>query len=173
MENATREALAFAAREAALKPFHGYLPGRESNLEPIVCRFPKWNLREADRLWCAAFVYHCCIEAGFAIPCSPDQCVTCNLAGCGGWEEFALGDPRLEYHKPGDGFHPGPGDIVLFDRVFCGEEHDHIGIVLEARDGALITAEGNTLDDNISRIMRRPMDAHIRAYIRIPDGFRY
>lgn len=99
--------------------------------------------------------------------------MTCSLAGCGGWEEFALGDPRLEYHKPGDGFHPGPGDIVLFDRVFCGEEHDHIGIVLEARDGALITAEGNTLDDNISRIMRRPMDAHIRAYIRIPDGFRY
>ena len=56
MENATREALAFAAREAALKPFHGYLPGRESNLDPIVRRFPKWNLREADRLWCAAFV---------------------------------------------------------------------------------------------------------------------
>lgn len=99
--------------------------------------------------------------------------MTCSLAGCGGWEEFALGDPRLEYHKPGDCFHPGPGDIVLFDRVFCGEEHDHIGIVLEAWDGALITAEGNTLDDNISRIMRRPMDAHIRAYIRIPDGFRY
>ena len=71
MENATREALAFAAREAALKPFHGYLPGRESNLEPIVRRFPKWNLREADRLWCAAFVYHCCIESGFAIPCKP------------------------------------------------------------------------------------------------------
>lgn len=81
MESATREALAFAAREAALKPFHGYLPGRESNLDPIVRRFPKWNLREADRLWCAAFVYHCCIEAGFAIPYSPDQCVTCSLAG--------------------------------------------------------------------------------------------
>lgn len=41
MENATREALAFTAREAGLKPFHGYLPGRESNLEPLVRRFPK------------------------------------------------------------------------------------------------------------------------------------
>ena len=171
MENATREKLASTAREAALKPFHGYLPGKESNLEPIVRPFPGWSLREADGLWCAAFVYYCCLEAGFAIPYRPDQCVTCHLAGCGGWEEFALGDPRIEYHNPGDGFCPGPGDIVLYDRVFCGGEHDHTGIVLEVRDGTLLAAEGNS--GNVSRLMRRPMDEHIRAYIRIPDGFRY
>lgn len=173
MENATREKLAFTAREAALKPFHGYLPGKASNLAPIVRHFPKWSLREADRLWCAAFVYYCCVEAGFSIPYSPDECVTCSLAGCGGWEEFALGDSRIGYHNLSDGFLPEPGDIVLYDRVFNGQEHDHTGIVLEVQGGALVAAEGNTLHDNISRIMRRPMDGHIRAYIRIPDGFRY
>ena len=58
MKKATGEALAKAAYEAARMPFHGYLPGKDSNLEPIVRPFPKWTLKEADGLWCAAFVYY-------------------------------------------------------------------------------------------------------------------
>lgn len=64
--------------------------------------------------------------------------MTCNLAGCVGWEEYAIGDRRIEYHQRDENFRPEAGDIVLFDRVFIGQEHDHI-----------------------------------RAYIRIPDGYRY
>ncbi len=33
-------------------------------IEPIIKYFPKWNIKEADRLWCAEFVYYCCMEAG-------------------------------------------------------------------------------------------------------------
>lgn len=170
---ATRKCLAEVAREKALLPFHGYIDGKESNIEPIVKHFPKWNLKEADRLWCAAFVYYCCVEAGFRIPYSPEECVTCSLAGCGGWEEYAMGDSRIEYHRRDDSFVPEAGDIVLYDRVFINKEHDHIGIVLEAYEDRLVVAEGNTFNDNISRVMERPMDEHIRAYIRIPDGYRY
>lgn len=86
MENATREKLVKIARENAQKPFHGYLENKESNIEPIIKYFPKWNIKDADRLWCAAFVYYCCIEAGVQIPYSPNACITCSLAGCGGWE---------------------------------------------------------------------------------------
>lgn len=170
---ATRARLAEVAREKALLPFHGELEGCESNLEPIVRRFPKWNLREADRLWCAAFVYHCCVEAGFRIPYSPDECRTCSLAGCGGWEEFAMGDPRIEYHRRGEAFTPAPGDVVIYDRVFIDREHDHIGVVLEVREGTILSAEGNYADTNASAIVERPLDEHIRAYISIPDGFAY
>lgn len=173
MENATRQKLAEVAKKNAQKPFHGYLADRESNLAPIIRYFPRWSIRDADKMWCAAFVYYCCIEAGFIIPYSPDECVTCSLAGCGGWEEYAIGDSRIEYHRHGHPFRPEAGDIVLFDRVFMDQEHDHIGIILEVRDGELITAEGNTLHDNISGIMRRPIDGHIRAYIRIPNGYQY
>ena len=173
MKRATRRRLAEVAREKAQLPFHGFVEGETSNLEPIIRHFPQWNVKDADRLWCAAFVYYCCIEAGFEIPYSPSECVTCSLAGCGGWEEFAMGDSRVEYHTRDEGFIPKAGDIVLYDRVFVNREHDHIGIVLEENGDRIIVAEGNTFHDNISRVIERPLDDHIRAYIRIPDGFRY
>ncbi len=171
MEKATREYLAKIAREKAQLPFHGYVGGKESNLEPIVHPFPKWSIKEADGLWCAAFVYYCCAEAGFAIPIRPEECITSHLAGCLAWEEFAKGDSRIEYHKAAEGFVPQTGDIVLYDRVFVNHVHDHIGIVLQKLDNAILAAEGNI--NNRSGIIARPMDEHIRACIRIPDGYRY
>ncbi len=50
-------------------------------------------------------------------------------------------------------------------------DHDHIGIVLENYDNYIITAEGNV--ENVSRILERKKNSHIRAYIRIPDNFSY
>lgn len=70
-------------------------------------------------------------------------------------------------------FTPSGGDIVLNDRVFMNCEHDHIGIVLEYKSSTIIVAEGNTFNDNISRIMERNKDEHIRPYIRIPENFNY
>lgn len=171
MERATRQTLAMAAEKAAQIPFHGYMEGKKSNLEPMLRFFPKWTLREADGLWCAAFVYYCCREAGFEIPIRPDTCKSCHLAGCIAWEEFAQGDARIEYRRGEEGFVPEPGDIVLYDRVFENKEHDHIGIVLENRGDMILAAEGNV--NNVSGIIERPKDEHIRAYIRIPDGYEY
>ncbi len=171
MEKATREYLAKVAEKAAQLPFHGYMEGKESNLEPVIRFFPKWTLREADGLWCAAFVYYCCREAGFEIPIRPDECTTCHLAGCVAWEEFAQGDARIAYRKGKESFVPEAGDIVLYDRVFENREHDHIGIVLQSTRDTIIAAEGNL--KNTSGIIERPKDEHIRAYIRIPDGYKY
>ena len=171
MEIATRARLAEVAKEKAQIPFHGYIDGETSNIEQIISFFPKWTLREADGLWCAAFVYYCCKEAGFEFPYRPNECRTCHLAGCPGWEEFAIGDGRIEYHKGADGFVPEAGDIVIYDRVFIDREHDHMGIVLKKLENSIIAAEGNI--NNRSGITERPTDEHIRAYIRIPDGYRY
>jgi hypothetical protein len=171
MKEATREHLAETARELALLPFHGEVDGTASNLSPIVRSFPTWNIQEADGLWCAAFVYYCCREAGFHIPYRPVECKTCHLAACFGWEEFAACDPRIGYHKGTEGFVPEAGDIVIYDRVFENGEHDHMGIVLEKRERTILAAEGNV--DNVSGIVERAVDEHIRAYIRIPDGYRY
>lgn len=171
MKKATREHLAKVAKEMALVPFHGAVDGLESNLAPVVRPFPTWNIREADGLWCAAFVLYCCREAGFEIPYRPNECKTCHLAACFGWEEFAINDHRIEYHKGTEAFVPKAGDIVIYDRVFENREHDHMGIVLEKREHALLAAEGNV--NNISGIIERPIDEHIRAYIRIPDGYQY
>ncbi len=53
--------------------------------------------------------------------------------------------------------------MVLYDRVFISQEHDHIGVILEVRDHDIIAAEGNI--DNKSGVIKRPIDEHIRAYI--------
>lgn len=159
------------ARDKALIPFHGAMDGKASNLGPIVEPFPTWSVEEADGLWCAGFVYYCCREAGFDLPIRPRECRTCHLAGCVAWEEWALSDLRVAYHPRGDGFLPAAGDIVLYDRVFENEEHDHIGIVLENRGQTILAAEGNV--GNVSGLVERPLDEHIRAYIRLPDGYRY
>ena len=88
---------------------------RDTNIQPMIDLFPKWNVKEADKKWCAAFVYYCCIEAGFKIPYSPKECVSCSLAGCGGWEDFAINDKRMEYYFGNDTtFVPEAGDIVLY-----------------------------------------------------------
>ena len=85
-----------------------------------------------------------------------------------------MGDSQIGYHRREEqGFVPQAGDIVLYDRVFNGQEHDHIGVVLEASDGGLVAAEGNVPGKNCSGLVRRRRDEHIRAYIRIPDGYRY
>ena len=170
-KRATRKELVSVAKDMAQVPFHGFTEKEGSNLEPIIQPFPKWTPEEADKLWCAAFVYYCCKEAGFAIPIRPKECRTCHLAGCIAWEEFAIGDPRIEYHKSGEDFVPEAGDIVLYDRVFENREHDHIGIVIEKREDSILAAEGNI--DNRSGLIERPIDEHIRAYIRIPDGYQY
>ena len=94
------------------------------------------------------------------------------MAGCGGWEDFAINDERIEYHLGSDNtFIPEAGDIVLYDRVFINAEHDHIGIVLENMLDSIMVAEGN--NDNISQVLIRDKDEHIRAYIRIPNNFDY
>ena len=69
----TRKHLASIAKAMAQISFHGFVDGERSNLELIIQPFPKWTLEEADRLWCAAFVYYCCVKAGFEIPIRPDE----------------------------------------------------------------------------------------------------
>ena len=165
----TRDYLAQVARSEATKCYHGQVMGLKPNIQPIIKHFPRWSMKEAQGLWCAAFVYHCCITAGYIIPVRPNECVSCNLAGCGAWEEWALADNRIGL-RPRTCV-PTPGDIVLFDKVFENKAHDHIGIVLENQENSIITAEGNLND--VSGIVERHKDSHIRGYISLPDGFEY
>lgn len=164
--------LAESAKRLALSPLHGFVNGQESNLLPLVQHFRRWDVQQADKLWCAAFVYHACITAGFQLPFSPDECTVCSLAGVPAWEELAQKDERIDYHLP-DGFTPKPGDIVLYDRVFCHQPHDHIGIVIENHPDHIIAAEGNIENTNTSGLIKRIKDHHIRCYIRLPDNYSW
>ncbi len=87
MVTVTRQHLADVAKKEALRCFHGKVMQTEPTIQQIINPFPKWRLDEADGNWCAAFVYYCCIKAGFKFPIKPEGCVSSNLAGCFAWEE--------------------------------------------------------------------------------------
>ena len=160
--------LAEVAQQEACKFFHGKIMNTEPNIQEMVALFPKWSVEEADALWCAAFVLHCCKKAGIHIPHKPAAC-SLSLAACLAWEEWAKSDRRIAYMS--GSAKPEAGDIVIFDHVFCQSPHDHMGIVIEVKEDTLLVAEGNF--NNVSCIVERKRDTHIRCYIRIPQNFRY
>ena len=167
----TRQVLAQVGKTEAQRFFHGRVMKTEHNIHEIIKPFPKFHIEEADGMWCAAFVYYCCVKAGFKIPIRPSEC-SCNLAGCKAWEELAIATADIIYSvASSDEFTPSPGDIVLFDKVFIDKEHDHIGIVVENKSASIIVAEGNI--NNVSGVIERKKDSHIRAYIRLPDNYAY
>lgn len=168
----TRQKLAQVAKTEARKFYHGRVMKTEHNIHDIIASFPKFDIEEADGMWCAAFVYYCCIKAGFVLPIRPNECRSSNLAGCFAWEEWAIEDKRIAYYSAAEtDFFPEAGDIVLFDNVFCEREHDHIGIVVENKVTSIMVAEGNI--HNVSGIIERKKNAHIRAYIRVPENYQY
>lgn len=140
-----------------------------------------WPEKEAfDELkngWCAAFVYHCCMLAGFWFPIRhPGAGV--RFAGVGAWLEWAT----LEgfYFNDLNSFAPDRGDIVIYNNVIPTEKkpadslwHDHIGIVLAAYADTMTVAEGNAGNDNVSAILCRSRNKAVGGFVRIPDGYRY
>jgi hypothetical protein len=164
-----RKELAKIARKEALRCFHGFVMKTEPNLFPIIRLFPKWPLEKWDSRWCAAFVYYCCNKAGFSIPVlGPDELTGDNFASCRTWDNWARLSGNKFYFAPGDiDFVPSRGDIVLYDNVFEDAPLDHMGIIVEDKVNTIIAAEGNI--NNMSGIIERKKDTHIRAYIRIPN----
>jgi len=164
--------LAAIAEALARKPFYGNTMGLASNLKPLVAHFAPAPLSEFDGKWCAAFVYHCAAVAGLGLPPRHPRPVSCSFAAVRGWLEWAKLPGNRFYHSARQsGFAPRRGDLVVFDRLFDPGPHDHMGVVLAADGGALRVAEGNV--NNLSAVVRRPRNAHVRGYVRIPRGYTY
>ncbi|MCL2217542.1 MAG: CHAP domain-containing protein [Defluviitaleaceae bacterium] len=158
--------LADVAEAEARKFYHGNVMGAATNLHPISDLFPyseTWDVNSWDNTWCAAFVYWCCIMAGYKLPVRYEhEAVSCNFAGCGAWEQWAkLPEINCWVAKESD---PEAGDIVLFDNVFENKEHDHIAIIIDVQGDFITTAEGNF--NNVSAIVKRTYD-NVRGYIRL------
>lgn len=157
-----RKTLAEIAKKYATQTLHGNVMGLSSNLEPVVLNFPGWTLDQWDNKWCAAFVYFCVQETGFSLEAKNEDY---HFAGCESWDRWGQNSDRAQYIRD---INVGQvGDIILFDHVFQNDFHDHIGIVIECYEDHYIVAEGNI--GNVSGIVKRKKDAHIRCFIRIVD----
>lgn len=169
----SRHRLAAAAGELAARPTEGCM---EDEVFQRILRY--WPEEEAyaelRNAWCAAFVYHCCVEAGLELPIR-HPLISIRFAGVGAWLEWAN---LCGFYFDGEDFQPEPGDIVIYDNVIPPDKktadspwHDHIGIVLAADSDTLDIAEGNAGNDNVSAIIRRSLYEHIGGFVRIPDGY--
>jgi len=99
--------------------------------------------------------------------------VSCTFGGVVAWLQWAkLPGNRFYFAARNPRFAPDRGDLVVYDRVLhppC--QHDHIGIVLEVLDGNLRVAEGNV--GNVSAVVTRERNSHVRGHIRIPNDYVY
>ena len=167
-----RERLAQIAETVARKPFHGRTMGLPPNISVLTDHFPRGPRKDFVGKWCAAFVYHCCIEAGFAIPSRHPAPVRCSFAGVPAWLDWAkLPGNRFYFSSRNGELIPKRGDIVVYDGVFDPGPHDHIGVVLAVEGKGLCVAEGNVND--VSAVLWRARNHHIRGYIHIPNDYQH
>ncbi|MFC0334507.1 CHAP domain-containing protein [Paenibacillus sepulcri] len=149
------------------------VPGDERYRE--ICQYwPDRNVyKDLQNSWCAAFVYHCCRQAGFLLPIRYPNSI-CRFAGVGAWLEWA-GLPETGFFHEDDqnGFTPQRGDIVIYEKLLFDDPHDHIGILLACEDEKILVAEGNRDNQNFSCVFYRNRRHCIRGYIRIDDSYRY
>ena len=167
-----RQRLVKIAETLALKPFHGNVMGLRSNIKPLTDHFPDGHRKEFEGKWCAAFVYHCCIQAGFKIPYRYPSKKFGAFAGVRAWLNWAkLRENQFYYSSQNRNFSPQSGDIVIYDNIFDPGPHDHIGIILAVDSHNLRVAEGNV--NNFSMVITRKRNSHVRGYIRIPDAYEH
>jgi len=185
-------------KEAVIKPFDQShvgdiaealakkrIIGERSNLDymKIIRYFPEETaFDELDHAWCAAFVYHCCLEAGLSLPIrvphTAERVADCRFACVVAWYEWGVDKGFCYFEK--DDFLPRRGDIVIYNNIIPKEDKsenstwcDHIGVIVSCDGDSIMVAEGNVGNENISDIIRRKRDDTIGCYIRIPEDYTY
>lgn len=123
--------------------------------------------------WCAAFVYHCCYEAGFILPIHAPH-VKQRFDSVKGWLDFASLLNNGFYHPQGEsGFVPERGDIVIFDCMMEDKKlADHMGVVVLTSPERITVAEGNARKSNVSDVIDHSVSHNVRGYIRPPNDYR-
>ncbi|HIW34805.1 MAG TPA: CHAP domain-containing protein [Candidatus Paenibacillus intestinavium] len=126
-----------------------------------------------QRNWCAAFVYYCCMQAGFQLPIRYPNGMS-RLAGVGAWLEWAqLPETEFLRFDGQHGFTPQRGDIVIYEKLLTDDPHDHIGIVLACDDKEILVVEGNRDNQNYSSVFYRNRSHCILGYIRIDNDYQF
>lgn len=164
-----RRLIADIAEQLAMRPLVGDENKCGSDLAPILRYFP----REDPSIgfdWCAAFIYHCCLEAGIDLPIKYPDPVPCRFAGVQAWLVWAQLPETNYFHSTTDStFIPERGDLIIFDNLLGGGPHDHIGVVLGVEENKITTAEGNV--DNRSGIFVRNRIRNVNGFVRISDSY--
>jgi hypothetical protein len=113
--------------------------------------------------WCCAFVYYCCLQAGFRFPPKPVASARCTLAAVPSWREWAA---LNGFYHPASSAEPEIGDLALYNHVYNGNPLDHIGVIVGSVPGGVLSAEG--YNANRSGLFPRTFPV-IDGYVRLPE----
>jgi len=128
------------------------------------CETTRYSDLTVGYRWCCAFVYYCCLQAGFRFPPKPEPGYRYTLAAVPAWHHWAMTEG---FFLPAKSATPEAGDIVLFNCVDIGQPLDHIGVVLEIFPAFMLCAEGG--NENRAGLFERPFSC-IAGYVRLPEG---
>ena len=168
MKTDKRQLLVEIAEKLAIKPIIGNEHQFGPDIEPLLQYFDRPN-KQIGFPWCAAFVYHCSIQAGFDLPVK-DLRIKNRFASVYAWLEWS----KLQgyYYSVTDiKFVPERGDLIIYDDIDGNGPHDHIGVVLSTQEDYVFTAEGNV--KNRSGIFKRNRFIHVNGYVRIDNLYKY
>lgn len=130
----------------------------------VNCETDRFSDLSVGYSWCCAFVYYCCLQAGFRFPPKPVPTYRYTLAAVPAWHQWAVAE---DFFHSINAVTPEVGDIVLFNHVACGQPLDHIGIVVEITSEFVLCAEGNV--ENRAGLFERPFSS-IAGIVRLPEG---
>lgn len=128
------------------------------------CSSTKYSDLTTGFNWCCAFVYYCCLQAGFRFPPKPVATFRYTLAAVPAWHHWALSEGIFH---PRTTTQPHVGDIALYNRVFDGQPLDHIGVVVGVATDEVLSAEGN--HSNRTGMFSRAFST-IEGYVRLPES---
>jgi len=161
------------ARREAERQRRGNAQHAGAEIEPYLAVFREALNRncESDRFsdlavgyqWCGAFVYYCCLQAGFRFSPKPAPGYRYTLAAVPAWHYWAVAEG---FFHPTSVAAPEAGDIALFNHVATGEPLDHMGVVIEVQPDFVLCAEGN--HENRTGLFERPHSC-VAGYVRLPE----
>lgn len=172
-----RDLLADVAQELAAMKIWG--EKSDKNFMQIIRYYPELTaFDELKYAWCAAFIYHCIVEAGLELPIRYKPKSNTRFACVEAWLKWGEINGFCFFET--DKFLPARGDIIIYNNIISpGNKpvntpwYDHIGIVLSVDCENLTVAEGNVDNKNVSGIIERRRYENIGCYLRIPDGYEY
>lgn len=121
--------------------------------------------------WNIAFVYHCCIYAGFALPIKYPMPINKSFLRLDTWKMWAeLKENNFYYEMCESSKKPSRGDIAVIKLEGNDIFYEHIGIIVGTEEDKIIVIEGD--QENKNNILKKAYK-EIFAVIRISEYYKF
>ena len=145
-------------------------PSYESNNNEILRYFIEQDNIQSKE-WNIAFVYHCCVQAGFNLPIKYPMPINKSFLILDTWKLWSkLKENNFYYEICESSKKPSKGDIAIIRLEENDVFYEHIGIIVGCEDDKIIVIEGDK--ENKNHILKKAYK-EIFAIIRISEYYKF